>query len=265
MKSEIAPAVGTAGATAGNAIGQMGAKLQTVLKPLNALDRALARAVRADHHIADLKARLAERQRLQESAIEIGANPKIPDKVLVNPRPNLTLDLMFGVLIGEICYNLRAALDYLVFELAKLDANKVMNGTQFPICDTQKQFSDRQGLWLNGLSNRHVAEIETLQPYNGCGWTGALRDISNPDKHRTLTVVEAEHGVDIEVREQLSDLQGLPGSIRTVLLGNGITVHVRLHLTTKLQFGDGSPVVGPLEEIKVNVIELLEKYKPEFN
>jgi hypothetical protein len=38
-------------------------------------------------------------------------------------------------LVGEICYNLRSALDYLVFELAKHDSGTRQENTQFPIAE----------------------------------------------------------------------------------------------------------------------------------
>jgi hypothetical protein len=34
--------------------------------------------------------------------------------------------------------------------------------------------------------------VESFQPYMGVEWTKTLRDISNPDKHRELTVLNKE-------------------------------------------------------------------------
>jgi hypothetical protein len=43
--------------------------------------------------------------------------------------------------VGEVCYNFRSALDYLIFELAKLDSGVEQGGTQFPIMDSPKDFT----------------------------------------------------------------------------------------------------------------------------
>ncbi|MCH8188130.1 MAG: hypothetical protein IIB66_05415, partial [Proteobacteria bacterium] len=101
----------------------------------------------------------------------------------IEPVPHI-----IKILVGEITYNLRAALDYLVYELARLDSGEVKNGTQFPIEDTEDGFKRKRNAFLKGVSDKHVAIIESLQPYSGCDWTRILRDLSNPDKHRQLTI-----------------------------------------------------------------------------
>src|SRR5436309_10315666 len=62
------------------------------------------------------------------------------------------------------------------------------------------RFRPAQGM-LRGLATRrvcrasnraHVREIEALQPDSGCAWTGRLKEISNPDKHRTLAARRTE-------------------------------------------------------------------------
>lgn len=94
-----------------------------------------------------------------------------------------------GILVGETVYNLRAALDYLVYELAILDSGHVQEKTQFPIESCESEWESNQDRRLAGLNPTHKALIKCLQPYRECDWTGVLRDISNPDKHRTLTLV----------------------------------------------------------------------------
>lgn len=76
------------------------------------------------------------------------------------------------------------------------------NNSQFLIEDqkvhptrTDRGFDARKHKCLRGLKPAHVDMIEALQPYNGVEWTKTLRDISNPDKHRTLTVLTHERGL----------------------------------------------------------------------
>src|SRR5262245_2994099 len=54
-------------------------------------------------------------------------------------------------------------------------------------CAVQRRWGQRIIRRLTRLPNGGTAAIEALQPYNGCNWTKALRDISNPDKHRNIT------------------------------------------------------------------------------
>jgi len=101
--------------------------------PQYALNPSLERVVRVKEHLADLGHRLAHILRQQEDAIIPQFDPNPPHR-LVLPLPASTFVTMrVGVLIGEVCYNLRSSLDYLVFALAELDSGIKQKGTQFPI------------------------------------------------------------------------------------------------------------------------------------
>ena len=79
-----------------------------------------------------------------------------------------------SILVGEIIYNLRAAIDYLIYELAFVDSKKIQHGTQFPIEDTEGDVMGRcdekrrRGVFLRGLTDQHRAAIKRLQPCDGC-------------------------------------------------------------------------------------------------
>jgi hypothetical protein len=179
----------------------------------------------------------------------------------------LPFDYSFSILLGEICYNLRSALDYMIDELATLDSGLVVEGTQFPIEDKRKGFKWRiKGGWLNGLNETHIAAIETLQPYRGCKWTAVLRDLSNPDKHRALVPTNADHELTIHVvdGDHLDDFTDMPGAIRSTVTADGSEVYVKAVLTTSIQFPDGTPVIETLEEIKSQVARVLQAFKPDF-
>jgi hypothetical protein len=135
------------------------------------LVRAFARVSRAEEHLAELTRKVARLGQEQINAITFQANPNNPKEIQTNsPQPRV--DFTFSVVIGEIVYNLRAALDYLVFETAALDSGCIIEGTQFPIERNKKGFRWRvNGGWLDGLNAAHVAAIERLQPYRGCNWT----------------------------------------------------------------------------------------------
>jgi hypothetical protein len=125
------------------------------------------------------------------------------------------MTFIFSVVIGEIVYNLRSALDYLVFELAGLDSGCIIEGTQFPIERSQKSFKWRvRGGWLDVLNAAHVAAIEALQPYRGCQWAAVLQNLSNPDKHVHLVPSQAEHELTFHIVDEthIADFADMPGA-----------------------------------------------------
>jgi len=107
-----------------------------------------------------------------------------------------------GTLIGDVVQNLRAALDYLVWDLSILDSGSWpvdRKGrelrTQFPVCvkKTGPNGFDSptvQTVLLDSISPSHKAEIERFQPYvTGDNTLVLLVKISNEDKHRIIQAV----------------------------------------------------------------------------
>jgi hypothetical protein len=232
---------------------------------LHPLGPAFARVNRAEEHLTDFTQCVHTRLKAQRDAIILKMDPDKPDNIFVD-RGNIPFAYEFSILLSEICFNLRAALDYLVYQLAILDSGSVKEKTQFPIEDCKKDFESRKKGWLKGLNSAHVAEIEALQPYNGCKWTAVLRDISNPDKHRSLIATQADHKLDVLAvdREHLSDLEDQPGEIISEIRPDGIEVYVKIHLTAEIQFADGKPIIEPLNVIKRRVADTLDAFKLEF-
>ena len=72
---------------------------------------------------------------------------------------------MLGILIGETIYNLRAILDYLVYELAILDSGQIQKGTQFPIEDTESEFDSQSYLLSSVWEFKTPAEFSGKQDY----------------------------------------------------------------------------------------------------
>lgn len=83
--------------------------------------------------------------------------------------------------IGEAIYNLRAALDYMIGNLSRLDSPQFQRPrrTQFPIESAPAGFASRRQTFLAGVSDEHVADLQELQPFAGCSWTSQLADLSN--------------------------------------------------------------------------------------
>lgn len=113
----------------------------------------------------------------------------------------------WGLLAGEILFNLRSALDHLVWELhvrhyrRRPIPEKIEFASQFPIFDTYQKWREK-GLWrVKELGKRERRAIRFLQPYQPRrdAWRLVRNDLAllntlhNIDKHRQLHVVVAAH------------------------------------------------------------------------
>lgn len=122
-------------------------------------------------------------------------------------RDDPPVELLFraAVTIGEVAYNCRAALDYLVYELARgNNKGKPVGGTQFPIERSEPWYWAR---WtgkhptdpgktvarhLNKVPKKAADILRDFQPFAGCEWTELLQEISNTDKHRFVTLISSK-------------------------------------------------------------------------
>lgn len=127
--------------------------------------------------------------------------------VLYEQKTELPVEILgrTSVWIGEAVYNLRSALDYLVYASAVVgNGGRVVKGTQFPIEDDMGVFEGRitgtnpktgqkVARHLHHVPKNAVIRIRQLQPgWNPpCEWTALLRELSNPDKHRFLTELQS--------------------------------------------------------------------------
>ncbi|MFN0096798.1 MAG: hypothetical protein ACKVVT_18730 [Dehalococcoidia bacterium] len=156
------------------------------------LDGAYARVERVDAHIAEFDERA-------EAWGNTGGGKAMAEKHLhqldtlpPHRREKLVADIppIFGIIAGEAIYNLRAALDYLAHELTFLDSGCYLLRSQFPIEDTRDNWNQMSRKTVEVMSSAHREAIEALQPYSECEWTARLRNLSNPDKHRRLTILK---------------------------------------------------------------------------
>ena len=100
-----------------------------------------------------------------------------------------------------------------------------------------------------------MAAIEKLQPGAGCEWTARLRDLSNPDKHRRLTILAHESEHDVKIKKLVDDARGLPQEE---------AVDVKLDLSSKVAFDDGLVVIPTLQHLKEEVASVVEAFDSEF-
>jgi hypothetical protein len=114
-----------------------------------------------------------------------------------------TIEPAWALMAGEIMFNLRSALDHLVWELhvrhfkGRPIDQRIERASQFPIFDSADDFLSYGHRRIRSLSERDQRAIRLLQPYNRRNdkWSPlrrALRDLNalhNIDKHRKLHLV----------------------------------------------------------------------------
>ena len=121
---------------------------------------------------------------------------------LPSPPPEIAL------VMGDCLYSLRAALDYLVWQLVLANDGTPTERTQFPIYDSQvdRHGTPRRIHVEGGIHPDALATLERLQPYHRAERPEAhplaiLQRLSNIDKHRRLHVTR---GATTPVRVVLS-------------------------------------------------------------
>ena len=231
------------------------------------LDGAFARIDRAGEHLGELKTIIDAFRQGRHDARSVILDPDFPKDGNIEPEWPVFDRLRIAIVVGEICYNLRSALDYLIYELALLDSREAQKETQFLIEYRPKDFKSGAKLKLKGLNARHKACIKA--PYNGCDWTGNLQEISNTDKHRTLTAIgyHARASVGRVVdrstfpsADMISSEHSAEETDRTemdVQLVTSVTVTISIKNVAV-------PVVEALQVLHSQVTQTLDAFKPEF-
>lgn len=226
---------------------------------MHPLDGAYERVKRADVHLTDLDSQVRILSKVISDGIVVNSQPRPfyePGDVIGMFKIDLPqVPHIIKILVGETIYNLRSALDYLVYELARLDSSSIQDKTQFSIEDCEDVFWGRHRSNLKGLSDKHIAAIERLQPYKGCDWTKLIRDLSNPDKHRELTISKTSTQYTIHF---LNPSAKTVSTDRPVDVNNSATVHVK--------FSAGTSIVDidTLKQLEAQVTETLDAFYSEF-
>lgn len=204
------------------------------------------RCDRAREHLRQLEASISEYLESERGKIFASLDDKSNVAKLGFMESPEGPPTILSILVGEIVYNLRAALDYLVFLLAMVNSGAVQDGTQFPIYDSEQDFQGNVPRRLRGISQDNVRRLEDLQPYRSIEWTRTLRDLSNPDKHRHLTMLtgEGEHVLRVKKHEGGYDTEFEP--------------------QLEVSFGSGHPVLATLHELHSHVLETVASFEDVF-
>jgi hypothetical protein len=255
-----------------------------VLRPAPSLDGAEAWLTRAEEHLNDLKAlsELLLNEEIDALIASIHFDDPHGPELSVSMLPTFgykgahaTMSVRASILVGEIIQALRRALDYLTYELAWLDSGSPQDDTQFPIDKRPKTFWARcqrkrpgdHSCFLIGIDKKHATAIESLQPYKGVNWTALLRTISNPDKHRHLTIgrhrtssnvasIGPDDGVDREITRTTDGF--------SVIWHPADDMYMKIRVTVYIAFEDRTRVIETLEELESKIADVLEEFRPCF-
>ena len=129
----------------------------------------------------------------QSIAHEIHKNADEQVWIFSGETPSTPIE--WSIRLGEILYNLRSALDHLVWQLVLANGQTPGRHNAFPIVKTEEAWKKQaKGQWaLSGASQGAVDMIRCLQPYTGgigllfnVGGFWKLHSLCNIDKHRHL-------------------------------------------------------------------------------
>ena len=128
----------------------------------------------------------------------------VNEQVWVYQGSTPTVPVEWSVIIGEILYNMRSALDHLVWQLVITNENTPGRNNEFPIVIDYEDWQQVKDRTLKGVSQRHQTMICSLQPFTGgiglpfgVSKLKVLDNLSNIEKHRHIVVaVLAANGIE---------------------------------------------------------------------
>jgi len=210
------------------------------------------------------------------------AEDQLKFKILKTPP------LKWAMRIGEVGYNLRAALDHLVFQLAVWNnSNPEDKRTQFPIIIEPAQYFGGRNwrkVMLKGVSQQHQAMIDLLQPYQ-VGKTAegtalaSLNWFSSKDKHQVHhPPVFVIHGFKLMVtgnrlvgseiylpytgKPQISTKEDEDHSMSLSINSRGDTDVKETEIKVGIGFGDRLLQLGDFYWITDRVERIIQKFGP---
>jgi hypothetical protein len=228
---------------------------------IHPLDGARKRIERANKHLNDFISEVEAYAASEATniAVEYDEVRNQPNVILA---PSTPLPDEMALIVSDCIHNLRAALDYLIFELAREDSgHPEPERTQFPVFTDPADFLALRNARTKGkgyfryLTNAHIDAIEAYQPYKGVNWTQTLVEISNPDKHRKLTRTRSGR------RTHITNGRG------KVFKGAGpnrTDVQMERRVSVRVFFGDKRPVIETLDVMKREITLVIDSFSPEF-
>ena len=154
-----------------------------------------AKLLRAEHQLKQIKSEANGLCSDVQRGIVREVREDVDKQVWVYRGETPNASISWSVIFGEILYNLRSALDHLVWQLVLANGQTPGRHNAFPITNDAQGWEKVKDNLLNGVSSRHKSMIGYLQPYTGginlpfdVSKFKLLDDLSNIEKHRYLLV-----------------------------------------------------------------------------
>ena len=155
------------------------------------LEGVYAKIERAREEIQSLRADVSAYCEFQRRQVIFDYSQ--PKEHLLGNDPDIPIS--YSIRIGEASYNLRSALDHLVWQLVRANGKQPTHYNEFPILSSESEFKSRADRTLKWVDEEKRKLIHDLQPFSDVGDVGKnllmLNMICNIDKHRHLNVLAA--------------------------------------------------------------------------
>lgn len=228
------------------------------------LQDAVARLIRGKQLLCELSDLLRDyEKRVFERYLPVfdesraGYVVELPDPTSFPPPASVK------ILVGDIVDNLRKSLDYLVFQVAKHNEGKEIEGTQFVIADSGDLFDQMKKSRLKGLKGYQIRIIEEYQPYKGGEWLALLAKMSNRDKHRELHGVFNRDGLEMHF-DTSNEKEDYPDfTVFENVDNHGANVCIKSNEPV-VRLEDGRPALQTLMVLHQGVLQVLKRFADEF-
>jgi len=150
---------------------------------------------RAKQHLAELDHAITAFTKDQPFRVDAteGPDPKTGERrarIVIKRQP----PRLYAAIVGDVLHNLRAALDYLAWQMVVANGGTPDRDTGYPIRLTAKSFDESGLRALRGASGKAIAAVALHQPFKAPA----------PEKH-ALAVL---HRLDIRDKHQLLHVVG---------------------------------------------------------
>ena len=148
-----------------------------------------AKIQRAQDEIERLARDIADSCEAQRSLFSEELRPDVGDKICVFQAETPLVPIEYSIRLGEVIYNLRSALDQLVWQLVHANYKTPGRHNEFPILDDESRFNDVVNSKLKGISQEASDKIKEMQPFRENDEWNALKtlhSLCNVDKHRSV-------------------------------------------------------------------------------
>lgn len=153
------------------------------------LEGVNAKIQRAQDEIERLAKDIADSCEAQRALFSKELRPDVGDKIWVFRGETPIVPIEYSVRLGEVVYNLRSALDQLVWQLVHANYKTPGRHNEFPILDDESHFNEAVKSKLKGVSQESSEKIKEMQPFcESDEWSvlKTLHALCNIDKHRSV-------------------------------------------------------------------------------